>query len=236
VSEQARVEPEAALVSAQPATLELLLPPGESTSHLKPRWRQIGGSVTSPLELTCEWLTHPVDARISLLRVTPPTVTRVTRLQLFVGQFGPVGVVVIPSGEPRVDLASLPEALAASRMRLVVCGRAPGLREFLSTHRLDFEDEGNEPPRQLAPDTLLIGELTANDWDRLARAPRTGGHLLAFIEAPALVPGVYAQRDATTRRHRVKITLPITPLLSTDPRARETLHTLLLQVLEPAQP
>lgn len=235
VSEQAHTESAPALVSGQPATLELLLPPGERTMDLKPRWRQIGGNVSSPLELPYDLNQSTTDERITLLRVTPPTVNLVTSLQLFVGQFGPIVVVVFPAGERRNDLTPLTDALEASRLRLAVCGQAPGLREFLHAQKLDFEDEGNDAPRQLASDTLLIGDLTPGDWDRLTRDPLESGHLVAFVAAPQLMPGVYAQ-NTTPLRHFVKITLPILPLLSTNPRARETLHLLLLNVLKPTQP
>ncbi len=234
VSEQTHAESAPALISGLPVTLELLLPPGERTMDLKPRWRQIGGNVSSPLELPSDLKKSTSDERITLLRVTPPTVKQVTSLQLFVGPFGPVVVVVFPAGERRDDLAPLTEALAASRLRLAVCGQAPGLREFLHAQKLDFEDEGNDAPRQLVSDTLLIGELTPEDWDRLTRDPRASGHLVALVATPQLMPGVYVHH--TTPFHQfIKITLPILPLLSTDPRARETLHLLLLNVLKPAQ-
>ncbi len=234
VEEQARVEPAASLVAGQPATLQILIPSGEPAAALKPRFVQLAGAIARPLEVETTLLPNDVDARVVRLRLTPPAVVRVTRLQLWLGTFGPLGLIVFPAGEPRLDLAPLAPAFEASRLRVVVSGIAPGLREFLRSQRLEFDDYGTDLPAQLSADTVVIGDVTQDDWDRLTRDTDTRGHLLAFIDAPQLLPGIYLQRDPAGHRYLAKITLPLTTLLETDPRARETLHTLLLQILTPA--
>src|SRR5690606_6348769 len=127
------------------------------------------------------------------------------------------------------------DALRAARLRLVVCGDSAELRAWLRSQALDFEDHGGDAPSRLSGDELLIGFLRAEDWDRLA-AERGSGHVLAFMDEPSLAPGVYGRHDLGGARYLAKITLPLFPLLATDPRARETLHTLLLQALPPARP
>jgi hypothetical protein len=234
VEEQARAEPAAPLVAGQPATLHILIPSGEAATDLQPRFVQLAGAMARPLELATSVLPGDVDSRVVRLRMTPPAVVRFTRLQLWLGPFGPLGVVVFPAGDPREDLSPLAAALEASRLRVLVAGAAPGLREFLRSRSLDFDDHGAGLPRQLSADTVLMGDFTPDDWERLTRDPATRGHLIAFMGEAALLPGIYLQSDPVARRHFAKITLPLTPLLATDPRARETLHTLLLQILLPA--
>lgn len=236
VEEQARVEPSPALVASQAATLEVLVPVGVNAADLKPRFVQIAGTIARPLALEAEVLPHPMeDARIARIRFTPPAVTRVTRLLFWLGEFGPQPVTVFPAGERREDLASLADALHAACLRLVVCGGGAELRAWLRSQALDFEDLGRDAPSRLSGDELLLGDLRAEDWARLADA-RGAGHVLAFMDEPALSPGVYVQRDPAGVRHLAKITLPLFPLLATDPRARDTLHTLLLQALPAARP
>ncbi|MEY4488963.1 MAG: hypothetical protein RIQ79_1471 [Verrucomicrobiota bacterium] len=232
VEEQSRVESSAPLVAGLPATLQILLPPGTSASDLAPRFLQLAGTIARPLPVEAVILPNETDARVLRLRLTPPAVKRVTRLQLWLGQVGPVDLVVFPPAEKREDLAPLAEALAASRLRLIVCGPSRELRAYLRGQSLEFEDFGADAPEHLAPDTLLLGELASEDWGRLTRDPRAPAtaRLLAFMSEPTLLPGVYTQAAVAT-----KVTLPLVPLLSTDPRARETLHQLLLQVL-PAAP
>ncbi len=237
IEEQNRAEPVAPLVSGQPATLQFLPPPDSSASDLIPRFLQLAGSVARPLTVEAVVLPNDADPRVLRLRCTPPTVKRVTRLQLWLGQSGPVELLVFPATEKREDLVPLAEALAASRLSLVVCGRSRELRAYLRAQALEFEDLGTDAPDHLAPDTVLLGELGHEDWERLVRDPRTpaNARLLAFVSDPVLLPGVYAQPVAPGGVVATKITLPLVPLLPTDPRARETLHLLLLQTL-PAAP
>lgn len=236
VEEQTRVEPAPALVAGQPVTLEILVPAGATAEELKPRFVQIAGTIARPLAPEAELLPHPMeDTRIARLRFTPPAVTRVTRLMFWLGEFGPQPITVFPAAERREDLTPLADAFETSRAHLIVCGHSPELRAWLRSQKIDFEDYGSDAPERLSADTLLLGELRAEDWHRLTDA-RGAGHVLAVMDEPALVPGVYTQRDPAGRRHLAKITLPLFPLLTTDPRAGETLHVLLLQALTPARP
>jgi hypothetical protein len=237
IEEQTRAEPVAPLVAGLPATLRILPPPGSSDADLKPKFLQLAGTLARPLPVDAVILPNETDARVLRVRLTPPAVKRVTRVQLWLGQFGPVDLLVFPAAEKREDLAPLADALAASRLRLAVCGPSLELRAYLRTQSLEFEDLGADAPQHLAPDTLLIGELTNEDWTRLAGDPRTPAtaRLLAFVSEPALLAGVYAQPAAVPGgMAATKVTLPLVPLLPTDPRARETLHQLLLQVLPAA--
>lgn len=237
IEEQSRAEQVAPLVSGKPATLRILPPPGFSESDLKPRFLQLAGTIARPLAMDAELLPNDADTRTLRIRLTPPAVKRVTRLQLWLGQSGPVELLVFPAAEKREDLVPLAEALAASRLRLSVCGTSRELRAYLRSQSLEFEDFGADAPEQLASGTVLLGEIGNEDWERLVRDPRTpaNARLLAFVSDPALLPGVYTQPITSGGITVTKITLPLLPLLSTDPRARETLHLLLLQTL-PAAP
>lgn len=231
VEEQVRAEPSPALIAGQAATLEILVPVGTSLENLEPRFMQIAGTIARPLVLEAELLPHPLaDSRIVRVRFTPPAVTRVTRLLFWLGEFGPQPVTIFPAAESREDLVPLAAAFEASRLRLVVCGDSAELRAWLRSRAVEFEDHGADAPERLAADVLLLGSLRAEDWDRLA-ASRVPGHVLAWMDEPALEPGVYTQRDPVDGRYFAKITLPLFPLLTTDPRAGETLHALLLQAL-----
>lgn len=236
VEEQTRIEPAPALITGQPVTMEILVPVGVNLEDLKPRFVQIAGTIARPLALEAELLPHPMeDGRIARVRFTPPAVKRVTRFMFWLGEFGPQPFTVFPVAESREDLASLAEAFEASRLDLVVCGGSAELRAWLRSQKLDFEDWGVDAPESLSADTLLLGELRAEDWHRLTDT-RGAGHVLAVMDEPALVPGVYIERDPAGRRHLAKITCPLFPLLTTDPRAGETLHALLLQAVPPARP
>lgn len=235
VEEQHRATPAAPLIAGQPATLEILIPPGVAADTLRPHARQFAGAIGAPISLDAEILPSAAieDTRLIRVRLTPPAVQRVTSLALWLGEFGPVGLTVFPATQPRADLPSLAEALQASRLRLAVCGQGTELRDFLRAHSLDFEDFGTDAPDRLTDDTLLLGALRREDWDRLS-GPRAGGHLIGFFPEPALVPGVYTRTDPAARRQLTKVTLPLLSLLPTDPRARETFHQILLQALSPA--
>ncbi len=238
VEEQTRAESApAALVAGQPSTLQILVPADTAPADLAPRFAQLAGAIARPLAVEAELLPHPADARVARLRLTPPAVTRVTRLALWLGPHGPQTLVVFPAAgaRPREDLAPLADLVSAAQLRILVCGPSVELRAHLRAEKIPFDDQGADPPDRLDADTLLLGHLAAEDWERLStdrRAPASA-HLLAFIDDPALLPGVYVQRDPAGRRHLAKITLPLATLLSTDPRARETFHTLLRQALPP---
>lgn len=236
VEEQTRAEPSAPLVSGRAATLEILIPPGEDLAKLRPRLRQLAGAISAelPAEMTILPSAAIPDNRVARVRLVPPAVGRVTRLGLWLGEFGPVALTVFPAADKREDIAPLAEALDASRLRLAVCGRSAELRDYLRSQSLEFDDLGPDAPDRLPADTVLLGELLAEDWERLS-GPRETGRLIAFVDEPALLPGVYSQPDASARRRFAKVTLPLAPLLATDPRARETLHRLLLDFL-PAAP
>ena len=229
---QAAAEAIPALAAGQASELSFLLPPAASWVETVPGFFQVAGGIARPVEAGIVVAPDPADPRLLRVRITPPAVARVTQFLLHLGKFGPFPVAVFPSAVVRGDLAPLAESLKISRLRLAVCGESSELRAYLRGQGLDFTDLGTAPPTDLAPDTLLVGLLSGEDWERLASA---GARLLAFVDDPVLIPGVYAQADPGGRRHLAKITLPLFPRLATDPRARETLHTLLLAALAPAR-
>lgn len=224
-----------ALVAGESCTLQILVPADASLAGLSPRFVQLAGAIARPLVVEAEVLPGHADARVARLRLTPPAVTRVTRLELWLGPHGPQSLVVFPAASathPRKDLAPLAELVSASGLRILVCGPSAELRAHLRSEKIPFEDQGVDPPDRLAADTLLLGHLGAEDWERFSTDRHAPGsaHLLVFIDDPALLPGVYAQQDPAGRR-LAKITLPLAPLLATYPSARETFHTLLRQAL-----
>jgi hypothetical protein len=238
VEEQPRPAPEPALVAGQPATLRFLLPPGQSLADLAPRFVQLGGAVAAPLALEAELTADPADPRLALLRLTPPPVTRITRLLLWTGQFGPQALTIFPADAAREDHPSLADALRQSRLALLVAGPSEELRQHLRALALPFEDLGERPPRRLERDAILLAAFTPETWQKfapaLADAP-ADARLLAFVADPALLPGVYPLLPADTAPALgAKITLSLLPLLPADPRARDTFHHLLLNALVPA--
>ena len=228
----------AALVAGQAVTLELLLPDGHAREPLSPVFRQLSaaGGIAAPLTLDASLAPAAADddGRLARLRMVPPEVTRVTRLGLWLGESGPLLLTVFPAARPRPDLAPVADALAASRLRLALCGPGRELRAHLRAEGLAFEDLGTEVPDHAPDGALLLATLRPEEWERLAARP--GGALLAFVEELSPLPGVYARLDGPGQRSLVKVTLPLAARLAGDPRARETFHRLLLQSLSSPQP
>ena len=222
-----------AIVAAEPCALRVLLPANVAAAELRAELFQIAGRVARPLPGEINILPSPDDSRIAIVKLTPPAVERITRLTLRLRDHGAINLTVYPAPKTRSDRPVLADVLAASRLKLALCGRSAELRAFFKTHALEFEDLGADAPDTLAPDMLLVGVLSAGDWSRLAASPATGG-LLAFVEDASLLPGVYAH--ARPAAPATKVTLPLLPALSTDPRAQETLFTLLLSALTPPRP
>lgn len=233
-----RSEMPPALVAGQPVALRFLLPEKIDPGETAPKLFQVGGSIAQPVESEFSLSADPLDSRVTLLRFTPPPVTRTTRFLLRFGQLPPRPLLVFPAADRReTRLALLDEALRQSRLRLFVSGKADELRAYLRAQKLDFEDLGADSPGRLGADALLLAPLTDEEWQHLsvADAPR-GARLLAFVSDPAQLPGVYHFAPAAPAPERtIKVTLPLPDLLSPDPRARETLHLLLLTALAPAQ-
>ncbi len=129
VEEQTRFEAPAPLLAGQPATLELLIPPQVDPATLRPRVRQLAGALGAPLAVDAVILPSAAieDTRVIRLRLTPSSVQRVTRLALWLGEFGPVALTVFPAADKREDLPPSPPAVSASpsgackRGRGVVC-------------------------------------------------------------------------------------------------------------------
>lgn len=246
VEEQTYAEPSVALVSGEESTLQILAPfaPADSApADATPVFRQlsVSGGLAAPLAVEAAALPSTHDPRITRLRVRAPAVTRVTRFDLWLGKFGPVALTVFPAERPREDNAPLADTLATSGLRLAVCGAATDtaeLRAHLRAEKIDFDDLGASAPENIPADTLLLGLFRPEDLEHLAARP--GGPLLAFVDDPALLPGVYSESPPSAapsaRRAIIKITLPLAPLLASDPRARETLHRLILQALPPPPP
>lgn len=222
-----------AVVAGQDVTLRLLPADASPADATPARLVQFAGALARPLDTPVSLEADPADPRFRLARFTPPAVKRPAAFGLRLGDGAPLTFTVFPADARRPDRASLADALETSRLRLLVCGPSRELRAWLRAEKLDFEDEGKDPPERLPADALLLGTLSEDDWKRLA-APRPAGappagRLLAFVDAPELLPGVYAEPAA----RRAKITLPLLPALPADPLARETLHALLLQALTP---
>ena len=224
---------EHAIVATEPCALRVLLPPNVTTAGLRADLFQIAGQVARPLPGEINIIPSPDDSRIAIVKLTPPAVERVTRITLRLGDLGTINIIVYPAPKTRSDRPVLADVLATSRLKLAVCGRSAELRAFLKTHAIEFDDLGADAPDTLAPDMLLVGVLSAGDWSRLAASPAKGG-LLAFVDDASLLPGVYAH--ARPAALATKVTLPLLPALSTDPRAQETLFTLLLTALTPPRP
>jgi|GEM_PF-5562481 hypothetical protein len=223
--------PTFALVSGENATLRILPEntPATAEATATPRLFQVAGAVARPLETQITVEPDSAEPRALLLRFTVPDVKRPSRLALRLGDSPSLVFTALPAS-PRRDRTSLVDALETSRLRLLVCGRSRELRDWLRAEKLDFADEGVDPPSRVPADTLLLGTMNAEDWKRISRPGATPGRVLAFVDEPALLPGVYAEPSA---RH-AKITLPLLASLPTDPLARETLHTLLFRALAPA--
>lgn len=72
---------------------------------------------------------------------------------------GTVSVRTTPPG----DLEALLKSRIEDRLhplKLIVFGKAPGLREMLKDWRVPFNDVGSEPPTSAPPDALVIGETS----------------------------------------------------------------------------
>lgn len=225
--------PAPALFAGQSSTLRILPAPSPLTdSTLSPTAQlfQLGGALSAPLDTVISVTSDPADPRLLLVQFTAPPASRPTRFALRIGDAPPIPLHVYPA--TRDDLPSLVDALASSRLTLAVSGPSPELRAWLRTEHLDYEDLGADTPDRIPADTLLLATLTDADWTRLTtRSP--DGRLLACIEnPPTSIPGVYSDSLGL----RAKITFPLISLLPSDPRARETFHTLLLQALPPATP
>lgn len=223
-SELASLPP--ALVAGESVTLRLLLPPGIELASLSPRLFQTAGEIIQiPLRPAITLVSDADDQRLTLAHFTLPRFTRVARVDLDLGHAGSVVLSVYPS---RTDEPALAEALAASPLRLAVAGPSAALRGYLRAEKVTFTDLGAITPHQLEKDVLLIAELSSDAWTRLASASRPPrASLIAFVSDPAILPGVYVVPAAG----RTKVTLPLLPFLMSDPRARATLHALLLQTL-----
>lgn len=225
-------EPPPAILAGEKIVLRLLLPPPEIVGAPQIRLLQTGGkSIEIPLPSSVTLDADPADPRVTLARFTAPALERIASLTL---DFGPLGVLpleVFPVPSPRTDPPVLAEAFTARGLRLLVAGRSTLLRHYLRGEKLEFEDLGPESPDRLDADSLLLAELSPAAWrDLSAETVPAGARLLAFVSDPALLPGVYAESAA----RRTKITLPLLARLSDDPRARHTLHTVLLQTLTSA--
>lgn len=219
-----------ALVAGESVTLRFLPSDTKRIAESLPRLFQIAGTIARPLDTQIAVEADPNDSRVILVRFTPPSVTHPARFGLRLGDANALTFSVFPA-DPRLDLGSLPDALATSGLRLLVCGKSSELRAWLRMQKLDFDDEGADPPARIPADALLIGVLNDDDWRRLTATPAQSCRILAFVDAPNLIPGVYAEPAC----RRAKITLPLLSRLSTDPVARETLHTLLLLALSKSE-
>lgn len=220
---------EYAIAAAEPIALRVLLPANFTTDGFSAGLFQIAGSIAQPIPCEINIDTPPDDSRIGIVRLTPPMVVRVTRFALRIRNGGTINLDVFPAPKNRTDRPALADALRASRLKLAVCGRSAELRAFLSAHSLEFEDYGADAPDTLTPETFLIGELAIADWNKFATS-FTGGGLLAFVDDALHMPGVYSHSQTT------KVTLPLLSILSTDPRAEQTLFTILLAALTPPRP
>ncbi len=215
--------------ASEPFALRVLLPPNVTPAQIHAEVFQIAGSSAQPLPCKIAIVTSPDDPRIGIVKLTPPAVARVTRLALRVQNGGTINLLVYPAPKDRADRPALVDALRASGIKLAVCGRSTELRAFLSTHALEFEDHGTDAPDTLTSGTLLIGELPTEDWKKLTIAPAKGG-MLAFVTDSSTMPGVYSYSQIT------KVTLPLLSSLAADPRAEQTLFTLLLTAFSSSSP
>ncbi len=220
-----------ALLSGATVGLRLLLPADRRAAESSARLLQTAGPLAAPLPVEVRLTADPGDPRLTLAVFEAPPVRRVTTFLLEIDRLAPIPLQVYPAA-PRADLPSLADALHRSGVRLQVSGRSATLRAQLLAEKLDFEDLGPDAPDHLEPGALLVADLEPAAWqalrEGLAEAPR-GFRLLAFVSDPDVLPGIYPSAglsgDIATC---AKITLPVLERLPTDPRARETLHRLLL--------
>ena len=218
--------------SGETVALEMLLPSDTDLATARADLVQIAGTVAAPLDIPVTIAPSPYDARLALVSFTAPTVNRITRLHLRFEGLPSWPIVVFPDPKTRTDQPDLADALKTSGLQLLVCAdHNDELRNYLNTLGLRFEDLGPKAPRRLRNDELLLGSLTADDWQRLA-APDAGGHLIALVDDPAKLPGIYVQ--PRTEGYAAKVTLTLFPLLADNPQARETLFQLLHAALAPA--
>ncbi len=233
LSAQPAPAPPPALFAGQASTIRILpaeSPATENNSAPTAQLLQLGGTLAAPLDTVVTVPPDPADSRLVLVQFTAPPVSRPTRFALRLGDAPPIPLHVYPA--TRDDLPSLADALASSHLALAVSGSCPELRAWLLAENLEYEDLGHDTPDRIPADTLLLASLADSDWTRLT-SHTPDSRLLACIENPLTsLPGVYS--DPLGRR--TKITFPLLPLLPADPRARETLHALLLQALTPAPP
>ncbi len=216
-----------AVVATQGVALRILSSDAAPIDKTSVRLVQIAGVVARPLDTPVNLEPDPADSRLSLVSFTTPAVERPATFGLRLGDSPPLVFTVFPAYSTRSDRASLAETLETSRLRLLVCGPSNKLRAWLRSEKLQFDDEGVDPPDRIPDDALLLGVLNKENWQRLA--PPGAGRVLAFVEDQTMPPGVYAD----TAARRAKITLPILSALPDDPLACETLHTLLLDALTP---
>lgn len=217
-----------ALVAGETVTLRLLLPPGTDLESIAPRLFQTASEVIQiPLRPAVTLSSDANDSRLTLASFTLPHLARFAHVDLDLGLAGSIALSVFPSDLPRADQPLLAEALASSRLRLAVASSSAELRDYLRAEKIAFTDLGAAIPDRLEKNVLLLAELTPEAWATLAPTAPVGARLIAFVADPAMLPGVYAASAAG----RTKVTLPLLPFLMADPRARATLHALLLQTL-----
>ena len=229
VAGRPRLSVPVALIGGESATLRLLADRAVTPAASSARLFQLAGPVAKPIETPLSLDLDPADPRVLLVRFTPPAVARASRLALQFDEAPPLILHVLPAG-PREDRPALADALHTARLRVLVCGRSPELRAWLRSEKVDFDDLGVDPPERIPGDALLLGQMSEEDWNQLTATPAAATPLLAFVDSPGLLPGVYAESAA----RRAKVTLPILSGLTADPLARQTLHALILQSIAPA--
>lgn len=217
--------------------IETLLPATLDRANVAVALWQASGGLSVPLREA-----RPLDAGapdvqgITSVRVIFPKLERKTLvLVVFTAKddprtkLGTVRVLVYPP----FAWAPLAARLKKNGPRLAVFGKDPALREFFRAREIDFDDQGDNPPDRLDPDTLAIGAVAPKDWaERKDRLATEGGRLIVFVADPATLPGVYTTTVGAGTI--TKVTLPLLANLSREPRSEELLFQLIEQHLQSA--
>ena len=208
---------------------------------------QIAGSSDGlgvPLE-TGKVLGVPIEFGPEVLRTATvdlavPAVQRPTRM---VAQFFPshaagpeasghsqIALSVFPKPRPGEWAEALASAEKNSGRILAVFGKSPGLRNFLTEQKIGFLDLGDEYPREFPASQLVVGEVSAEAFEK-QRPRAAGGSKIFFVGGAAEPPGIYETVDPSGSL--TKVTLPIPEGLAADPQCQSAFITLLLRQLNP---
>lgn len=141
------------------------------------------------------------------------------------------GFVVFPRTKPGARAEAVASASREGGLRLAVFGESEGLRGFLKTESIAFEDLGVEFPKEFRSGLLVLGEVTVSAVETHRPNGRSGRAIL-FVSGTRLLPGVY--ESVTSGGSLTKVTLPLMAGLGANPQNQSVFLDLITQQLKSA--